>query len=88
MAQGVETVLEAVSGDDVLVVLGGGVDVVIVGGYPGFLELLGFHFTEFTERSADFHSEFGDRFNDIENLVKTLGAVFDAFPGCPHAETG
>jgi len=88
VADGAEAVVEGVGGDDVGVIFGGGVDVVVVGGDAGFLEGLGFGGAEFAEGDADLHAEGGDIADDVEDVVEAFGAGADATPGGTHAETG
>ena len=88
VADGFESVVVGVSGDDLGVELARGVDIVIVGGDSGFLEGFCFFGTELAESDADFHSEVGDVADDIEDLVEALGAAADSAPGGSHAEAG
>ncbi len=88
VADGAQAVLEGVGADDVRVMLGRGVHVVVVGGDTGFLEVGGFFRAEFAEGDADFHAELGNVAHDVEYLVEFLGAFAHAFPRRAHAEAG
>ena len=88
VADGIEAILKGVGGDNVGVVFGGGVDVVVVGGDSGFLEFLGFRFSEFAEGDADFHAHVGDGADDVEDLLEPLGAIAHSAPGGTHAKAG
>ncbi len=85
---GAEAVFVGVCGDDVGVVLGGGVEVVVVGGDAGIAELYGFIGAEFAEGYADFHAEFRDVADDVEDLIEALCAAADTTPSSAHAEAG
>ena len=86
VADGAEAVVEGVGGDDVRVMLGRGVDVVIVGGDTGVFQLARFGLAELAERHTHFHAERGDVAHDVEDVIEFLGAAAHAFPGRSHAE--
>ena len=85
---GVEPILEGVGRDDVPVVLGRGVDVVVVGGHAGLAEFLRLDLAELAEGHAHLHAKFPDVADDVEDLLEPAGAIADALPGRAHAETG
>lgn len=87
VGDGAEAVVVGVRGDDVRVVLGGGVEVVIVGGDACIAELFCLFGTEFAEGDADFHAELRDVAYDVEDLLEALRSAADAAPCCAHAET-
>ena len=79
---------KGVRGDDLGVILGRGVDVVIVSGDAGFLELARFGRAELAERDADFHAELADFADGAEHLLELRVALAHAFPRRAHAEAG
>ena len=85
---GVEPVLVGVGGDDLGVKLGRGIEVVVVGGDAGFLELAGFDGGQVAEGDADFDAELGDVADDVQDMLELGLAVADAAPGRAHAEPG
>ncbi len=87
-ANGIQTILEGVGADDFFVMLGRGVDVVVVGGEAGFLELAGLDVTELAEGNTHFHAKLADLAHGLEHHFKLRVAVADALPCRTHAEAG
>ena len=87
-ARGMEPVVETVGRDDVRVVLGRGVDVVVVSGHPGLPQRFGFLRPDLPERDADFHAERRHAADDVKDVIKALGSHPDPLPCRPHAEPG
>ena len=84
--QRVEPILVIAGGDDFLVVLGRGIEVVVVIIEPG-----GFQFTrllarQHAERDAGLHAEILDQADHFDDLVEVL--VGRVTPGRAHAKTG
>ena len=88
MAEGVEAVLIGVGRDDIRVVLGRGVEVVIVGSDTGLFQLRSLDRAQFTEGCADLHAEFAHAGDDVEDLIETLRPLLHSFPRRAHAEAG
>ncbi len=66
--------------------LGGGVEIVIVGGDAGLLELAGCLVGQLPQGHAHLHAEFFHVPDNLENGCKLGLSLADALPGGPHAE--
>lgn len=84
--EGVEAILVGAGGDDLVVVVGAGVEVVVVGGEPGFGEAFGLGVGEHAEGAAGLEAEGADGFDHVEDLVE-LFAVARGTPCGTHAES-
>lgn len=84
----VETILEGVGRDDVRVMLRRGVDVVVVSGNTGFLQLMSLRAAQLAESHAYFHAEFGHATDAIEHAFKARISGSHALPRGTHAEAG
>ena len=66
--------------------LGGGIDIVIVGGEAGLLELAGLNVSELAEGHADFHAKLGHFAHGFDHGFKFRVAIAHALPCGSHAE--
>ena len=82
----VETILKGVGGNDFRIVLGRCVDVVVVGGDAGILQLAGLLIAELAESHTDLHAELADLTNGLEHRVKAGIPRLHPLPGGSHAE--
>ena len=85
-ANGAKAVLKRVGGDNVAIVFGRGVEVVIVGGDPCLFELAGGLIGELAESDTNLHTELFDVANDIQNRLKLSLSFLHPFPGRTHTE--
>ena len=72
--------------NDVAIVFGRGVEIVIVGGDPCLFELAGGLIGELAERDTNLHAELFDVANDIQNRLKLGLSFLHPFPGRTHTE--
>ena len=82
---GIDAVLVGAGGDDFRVVIFPGVQIVVVGGETGLLELLRLGRVEHPQGAADLHASGGDGADHFEHAVKFL-TVANLPPGGTHAE--
>src|SRR5204862_3033283 len=83
---GIHAILERVRADDLGIEFRRGVDVVIVSGDAGFLELARLGERELAERDADFHAELAHFADRAEHLLKLRVAITHALPRRTHAK--
>jgi len=85
---GIESILKRVGGDDLVVKVGTGVDVVVIGSDACFFEFFSGLFGQGAKGDTDFHSEFGHLADGFLDRFELSRAFPDAAPGSAHAEAG
>ena len=83
----IQPVLVAARGDDLAVELSRGVEIVVVGGEPGFRQAIGLSLIEHAEGDASLHVERAHAAHHVEHAVEGI-AVLHLAPGGAHAEAG
>ena len=73
-------------GDNVAIVFGRGVQIVVVGGDPCIFELSGSLIGELTQCDTYLHAKLFDVANDIQNRLKLSLSFLHPFPGRTHTE--
>jgi hypothetical protein len=83
---GLEAVIEGARGDDLVVVLARGVDVVVVGREARLLELVGLLAVQHAGGDAGLHAERAHAAHHLEHLVELAAVLLGAAPRGAHAE--
>ena len=83
---GIHAVLTGVGADDLGVILGRGVDVMVVSSHAGILELAGLGEAELPEGHADFHAELADFADGAEHLLEFCVTTAHPLPRRTHTE--
>ncbi len=88
MGDSAQAIIESVCAHNAGVVLGRGVDVVVVSGEAGVFELAGGFLSQRAEGDAGFQAKGADAAHGFEHFGELGAIVRDAAPGGAHAEAG